>query len=269
MKNPAATLAGIAIMFLAGSMAFADASIIPTLATPQSVPAEWELAKVDGVSGSPVPISSPAESLFPEEAVVRIAEECQTGSLIFSRGDCLAVKAYTGSGYTHVATVVEEHGDIYVYDSMNGVGVRRLSLVEYLETQSPDHVVLFHPVRTFEQHESESFESALAAELGRPYSVSHHLTGRRCEGLHCSEYVTDALISIDWIHADNPVRVSPASLMEGIVLHDVYVEGSTFLLPRPIAPIPEPDSWCGQLWQDTKQCTLNSCRQLSRWILCR
>jgi hypothetical protein len=206
------------------------------------------------------------EELTPPEI---IESECRTGSLLFSRGDCLAVRIYTGSGYTHVATVVSSDHEPFVYDSTSGAGVRKLPLEEYLATQRPDEVHLFHPRRTFTQEEARAFQAALEQQLGRPYSAKHHLTGRRNKGLHCSEYVTDALIAIDWLQAENPVKVSPASLLAGIVLHDVYRQGSTVELLQPVEPEMESESWCPRMWQDTKICTRNCCRQLSRWFLCR
>lgn len=199
----------------------------------------------------------------------QIGEHCQTGTLIFSRGDCLAIKIYTGSGYTHVAAVVKHGNSINVYDSMNGVGVRRLTLSEYLETQQPDEVRLFQPRREFTDEEAACFRAFLESQLGRPYSVKHHLTGKKAKGVHCSEYVTEALIAIDWLQADNPVKVSPASLVTGIESHGVHAQGPRFEVPFVVEPIPEPTSCCGRWWQWTKSCTVACCRQFSRSVFCR
>ena len=201
--------------------------------------------------------------------VEEIRQACQTGSLIFSRGDCLAVRIYTASGYTHVATVVCESGEPFVYDSMNGTGVRKLTLEEYLDRQAPDDVQLFHPVREFSVDETADYRAYLESQLGRPYSVKHHVTGNRCEGLHCAEYVTDALVAVDWLKAENPVKVSPASLAEGITSSRVYLMGERVELPFEAEPIPEPSGRCARLWQETKDCTVRCCQQLSRWVLCR
>src|SRR5437016_1545437 len=84
-----------------------------------------------------------------DAAVAAMAAELQTGSLIVSRGDCLAVKVYTVSPYTHVAAVVIRRGDPYVYDSTNGSGVRCQTLANYLASQCPAVVHLFHPRAPF------------------------------------------------------------------------------------------------------------------------
>ena len=152
---------------------------------------------------------------------------------------------------------------------MNGTGVRKLTLEEYLEHQAPDDVQLFHPVRPFSEEETKCYQSYLESQLGRPYSVKHHLTGKRAKGLHCSEYVTDALISINWLTAENPAKVSPASLADGITDSHAYLAGDRVELPFEAEPIPEPSNRCAQLWQETKDCTRRCCQKLSRWVLCR
>ena len=216
--------------------------------------------------------TAPADAIeIPQEqAVSEITRSCESGSLIFSQGDCLAVRAYTNSPYTHVAVVIyDESGSPYVYDSMNGVGVRKLSLDDYLETQAPDKVHLFHPKRSLRTKEVSEFQDHLDEQLGRPYSVKHHITGRRSKGLHCSEYVSEALVEIEWLKVKNPARVSPASLAEGIAKYGVYRPAETYLLEVKIEPIPEPQGRVARIWQGTKNCTLSCCSQLSRWILCR
>lgn len=204
-----------------------------------------------------------------ELAAAQIAAQSQTGTLMFSRGDCLAVRIYTRSGYTHVATIVMEGDSAMVYDSMNGPGVRKLPLAEYLATQAPDEVHLFHPSRPFTADEATEFQEALDAQLGRPYSVKHHLTGHRNVGLHCSEYLTDALAAIDWLKVNNPVLVSPATLHKGITSNNIYTTGSELEIERIAQLLVRSPTWYGRAWQSTKTCSANSCRQLSRWVLCR
>lgn len=205
----------------------------------------------------------------PLDPVLTIAAQCQTGTLIFSRGDCLAVRIYTGSGYTHVAAVVREGKTIDVYDSMNGTGVRKLSLADYLATQRPDEVQLFHPRRPLTEEETTRFRAYLDSQIGRPYSVKHHLTGRKSKGIHCSEYATEALIAIDWLKAENPVKVSPASLARGIESDGVHTAGDWIHLPFEAEPVPEPQGCCARWWERTKSCTMACCRQMSRSLFCR
>ena len=103
-----------------------------------------------------------------------------------------------------------------------------------------------------------------------PYSVKHHLTGNRStDGVHCAEYMTDALMAIDRIRAEQPPSVSPSSLAEGVTRHNVYTTGTRFELEPPGPSAPIPDGWCARMWSETKACTSRSCSQMSAWFLCR
>lgn len=203
-------------------------------------------------------------------AAADIGPQLQTGTLIFSQGDCLAVRVYSASSYTHVAAVVVRDGAPWVYDSMNGPGVRKLSLEEYLVAQAPDRIHVFQPQHPFTAEQGRQFETYLDSKLGTPYAVMHHLTGARsAEGIHCAEYVTDALMSIDRIHANQPARVSPASLARGITEYKLYTPDETIELKRP-APPPDPEAnWCQRMWMATRLCCASCCDKLSGWFLCR
>jgi hypothetical protein len=203
-----------------------------------------------------------------DAAAAALATEVQTGALLFSKGDCLAIRVYTNSPYTHVACVVVQDGTPFVYDSQNGAGVRRLTLDEYLRAEQPDRLHIYQPREPFSPARAEKLVAHLDEQLGRPYDVMHHVTGNRAEGLHCSEYTTDALIACDVLRAKQPSRVSPASLREGIVKGNLYTAGSTVEINVPV-DVAEGDNWCEQLWIDTKVCTVRCCRKMQGWFLCR
>src|SRR5579872_5452602 len=156
-------------------------------------------------------------NVTPPQALEGIADQMQTGTLIVGRGDCLAVKFYSASSYTHVAAVVMHEGRALVYDATGGAGVRKQSLGEYLAAQNGHTLHIFQPRKPFTQKAGTRFERHLEAQLGRPYAIHHHLTGKRALGLHCSEYITDALIAAGQLQAREPPRVSPATLVEGIL----------------------------------------------------
>jgi hypothetical protein len=209
------------------------------------------------------------ETRTPQQAAVRIAKNAQTGTLLFSRGDCLAVKVYTGSEITHVGAVVLRGGKPFVYESANGAGVRRVSLRRYLELQQPCDVRVIHPVKPFSAARELAFVKALDEQLDRPYGIKHFRSGERAAELHCAEYVTDALCACRLIRAKNPVRVSPGSLRSGVVKSALYSQASTHRIANPVRKAPANADWCARTWFDTKRCTSNCCSQLSRWFLCR
>ena len=49
-----------------------------------------------------------------QEATSILRPQVQTGTLLVSEGDCLAVQAYTQSPYTHVGAVVMRNGQPFV-----------------------------------------------------------------------------------------------------------------------------------------------------------
>ena len=214
--------------------------------------------------------ATPTEAeVTPQQAIKSLSSEVQHGSLLFSQGDCLAVKIYTKSPYTHVAAVILRDGKPSVYDSTSGVGVRCLPLKEYLQTEQPGTIHVFHPKQPFVTDRVASIQSALVDRLGRPYAIRHHMTGKRAKGIHCSEYVTDALIAGNVLRANQPSRVSPASLLEGILKAELYVAGTSVHIAESAPEDPEDEGWCAWLWRETKQCTLASCNKLQGWFLCR
>lgn len=220
------------------------------------------------LAAAPAP-TLPAVDASLDEVTAAVRDEAQTGTLLFSRGDCLAVKVFGGGPYTHVAAIVMHDGQPFVYDSANGAGVRRLPLTEYIAMQQPDSLTVMQPRNSFEGERVASFRRHLEAQLDRPYGVKHHLTGKRAEGVHCAEYVTDALCEARLIRARRPPRVSPASLAQGVVEGDVYSISATYAVQPEAEPVDEGGTWCSRMWMDTKTCTTRCCRQMSRWFLCR
>ncbi|MES2789402.1 MAG: YiiX/YebB-like N1pC/P60 family cysteine hydrolase [Planctomycetota bacterium] len=213
---------------------------------------------------------SSAPSPLPAVTVQEIASAVQTGSILASQGDCLAIRAYSMSSYTHVAAVVMQNGQPVVYDTMPGTGVRRLPLADYLMSQRPTDVQLFHPKQAFSATQAAAFEKHLQAQIGRPYDVKHFATGRRCQGLHCSEYLTDALIASRHLVATNPARISPSALVTSLTDHDLYLTGTQHNLPEPPAPpVPVSETWYGRAWQDTKVCSYGCWEQTRRWFCCK
>lgn len=208
------------------------------------------------------------ENVPADRAVAAIADEVQTGSLIVTRGDCLAVKVYTASPYTHVAAVVVRRGEPFVYDATNGAGVRCQTLANYLASQCPATVHLFHPRASFAPRKTEQFEAYLESQLGRKYAIMHHVSGNRAEGLHCAEYITDALIACHVLTANQPARVSPASLIEGITKGEVYNHATTLQVVSAPVPAPSSDNWCGRMWIGTKECTRDCYLKMRGWFCC-
>lgn len=215
----------------------------------------------------PILAAAPSDT---ETVLQELTTKCQTGTLIFSQGDCLAVKVFSGSRFTHCAAVVIEDGRPVVYDAMNSTGVRKTALAEYLRIQTPSEIQVVHPAKPLTETEIRSYAHHLQTQLGREYGIKHHVTGKRANGVHCAEYCTDALIAAGLIEADQPARVSPGSLFEGLTEHQLYTNGGTFVLAAKVtSTVRGKESWCRWAWRETCDCTTGTCRQMSRWFLCR
>lgn len=206
---------------------------------------------------------------YPHEVSDRLQQELQPGSLIAHRGDCLAVRIYTQSSVTHVGLLLPcEQGGWLVYDSANGEGVRKTPLEEYLEGCLPDEVSFYHPVHPLTENQTVGLRTALEQHLGRPYSISHFVSGKSAEGLHCSEYVTRSLMAIDLLRAERPPRVSPASLLVGIEQGELYEQGSSVQIREDVIPAPPVGNWYQRMWSQTQTCSTDCYKKVSRMVLC-
>ena len=208
-------------------------------------------------------------SLASTTEIAQVTAVAETGTLLFSQGDCLAVRVYSQSSYTHVAIVVKQADECWVYDAMPGPGVRRTPLAQYLYELTPGKVEVFQPQRPIEGPSAVLMQRYLESQLGRPYQVRQHLTGCACVGVHCSEYVTEALMAAEQITARQPARVTPGSLLEGVVEGRVYALDRACELTTAPAEVPEDEGWCGRQCRRSTACCEAVCDQLSRWFLCR
>jgi len=219
--------------------------------------------------GSSLPAPHEIESLPSRSVAELLRREASTGTLLFTEGDCLAVKVFSQSPYTHVAAIVEEQDGAAVYESQNGVGVRRLSLEKYVAMQEGCEVGICYPQEAMNADQEQAFIRHLDSQLGRPYVVRHHLTGNRAAGIHCAEYMTDAFAAAGLLHAERPPKVSPASLRQGVLMSRLHREGRRIFIsdlePEPV----EGRNWCEDMWLDTVRCTSDTWNSFRRCVLCR
>lgn len=209
-----------------------------------------------------------ADYTSPTSAASHLESRVQTGTLLVSKGDCLAVKVFTCSRYTHIAVVVKQDGTTWVYESANGRGVVRQSLAEYLDNELPNTVYTLNPRKPFSRRRTRVFKKYLDSQLGREYGVKHYAVGKRADGVHCAEYLTDALMAVGMIHAKRPSRVSPASLAKGTLQTGLYTAGVAVDLQEANEKSVGRNR-CQQMWIDTKYCTANFCVKMRRWFACR
>ncbi len=204
-----------------------------------------------------------------QNAKQTISAQAQTGTLLFSKGDCLAVKIFSRSSCTHVAALVVEKKRVMVYDSMNGVGVRKLTLEKYLRNQCPNDLIVCHPKKRFSKREVFIFKKHLEEGIGRPYSFKQFVTGKSVKGIHCSEYLTGALLKCEIVSVKHPANVSPGSLLRGITRYDIYHQSGTVELDEGPIIAEQGSNRCQQLWYNTKACTQRCNRKIGHWFAYR
>lgn len=215
----------------------------------------------------------PAGEFTENQTAPQVESELQTklqdGSLIMHQGDCLAVKVFTASPYTHVGMAIhDEEAGWLIYDSANGSGVRKSTLSDYLNECAPNCISVLNPRQEYDAEQMEMIRLALEEQLGRPYGIKHHVTGSRAKGVHCAEYVTDTLMAVDLITAEKPPRVSPNSLRQGLLEADLYAESSEIMMVEDVIPPIPAETWCGRMWQDTKSCVSGCYTSCRRSIFC-
>ncbi|MCA8988863.1 MAG: hypothetical protein KDA78_14535 [Planctomycetaceae bacterium] len=213
------------------------------------------------------------EPVFSEKDIREVhnlfSEQAVDGAMIMHQGDCLAVKVFTQSPYTHVAMMFcNEEGRWVVYDSANGTGVRKSELIDYLTECAPNHLVLLNPNQPLSEDQKSRLLLALEEQIGRPYGIKHHISGKPAKGVHCSEYITSAMVSAGYLTAERPAKVSPASLRAGLLNHHLYSEiAETEMIVASIPPVPQ-STWCSQMWSDTKACFSGTYQKCSRMFFC-
>lgn len=224
---------------------------------------------LSGFDTSRLSASEITENLTVPQVESQLKTELQDGSLIMHQGDCLAVKVFTASPFTHVGMAIhDDEVGWLIYDSANGSGVRKSALTEYLHECAPNCITVLHPNQRYEAEQLAILRLALEEQIGRPYGIRHHVTGSRAKGVHCAEYMTDTLIAVDLITAEKPSRVSPKSLRQGLLESDLYAESSEIELIEDVIPLLPAETWCGQMWQDTKSCVSGCYTSCRRSIFC-
>lgn len=214
--------------------------------------------------------TAPPDAMTAPEATVAIAPLAKPGTLIFSKGQCVYVTAYTGSEITHVAIVCPDaDGNRWVYDSMKGHGVRRSRLADYLVSMKDAELTLVPPAGPMSPAQLGGLRRTLEEDLGRPYDVAHYLTGVESDGLHCSEYVTESLADVGVLRSRRPADVSPGQLADGVALMRFFAEPTRVQLTVPEPAKPTGMGCCEEFWWDTKACCRSTGDWLSGLFLCR
>jgi hypothetical protein len=169
----------------------------------------------------------------------------EDGSLLFLENSNRFVEIYTSSTITHVAVVMHEGSEPWVYEATPSE-VRRIKLEEYYEElgklnqrrrdDEKIRVWLARPRTPYKAQQRTAINELLKAQVGRRYSIKGYVRGQS-DGIHCAELAARALCAASVLELDNCQQVSPA------VLHQKMVPLSQSLTTIAIAEPTEKPGW--------------------------
>lgn len=169
------------------------------------------------------------------------------GTILVLENSNPIVEAYTDSEVTHVAMVLQDAGQAYVYEAAPKV-VRRLPLGDYLAELSQFNdgrrksnqlrVRLYEPNRPYSEAEIAELKDFFESQLGRRYSVKGIVRKRQGDGIHCAQLVSNALVASGRYDIDQSYAVSPGELVGKITDH--HKAPAAVELP----PHVKAGSWC-------------------------
>ena len=140
------------------------------------------------------------------------------GSLLFVENGNQVVQNHTDSTLSHVAIILKEENDFWVYEA-TPPKVRKILLSDYyaevksLNSKKKESrkmkLWMANPTKPFTAAQKETMKKYLEGELGRKYSIGSYLNGRAGKGIHCGELVGNALRLANLKFTDNTCQDDP------------------------------------------------------------
>jgi hypothetical protein len=195
-------------------------------------------------------------SLIMWTALALSAGPLDDGSLIFLE-NCNSVVEYSTKGKIgHVAVVLNEGGEAWVYEATPGK-VRRVTLDDYyaelvrinLRRDEDDQmrVWLLKPMPAYSAAEVAAMQDALDEQLGRRYSVRNYVRKKPGDGIHCAELTALALNASGRFALKNGAKIHPAALYDTLAASEHYGPPEEFSLTPPATR----EAWCARAQRRT------------------
>lgn len=127
----------------------------------------------------------------------------ESGDLLFVQNSHNLVENYTKSTYSHVAIVIKDNQQIWVYEASPPV-IKKYTLDDWLDQigqynlnhkQSPAVLKIVSPNWSYSDNDIFEMKCFLEKHLGRRYSIRGYVRGVKTNGIHCSEMCAGALES--------------------------------------------------------------------------
>lgn len=143
----------------------------------------------------------------------------QDGSLLFIENGNRIVQNHTDSSITHVAVILKEDDDFWVYEA-TPPKVRKVKLDEYLsevkeinrhkkKERKKLKVWIANPNKPLTTKQHKAMKEYFDKQMGRRYSVNSYLNGTPGDGIHCCEITGYAFEAAGLKYSDNPCTDSP------------------------------------------------------------
>jgi hypothetical protein len=193
-----------------------------------------------------------------------------TGTLLFLEHSNPIIAQWTRSDVTHVAVIVREDSDTWIYEATPG-HVRRIVLDEYLDElarmnqnrRQPIRAWAMSPRQAWPEVEQQAFTAYLDSQLGRRYSVRNYVRGKEGDGVHCGELASSALEHTGRFQLQPHYAQDPGRLVAALARQ--YHQPVLLALPEPSEEVP----WCQRAWRSWTSLS-NWCRWscYETWTFC-
>jgi hypothetical protein len=174
------------------------------------------------------------------------AEPLEDGTLLFLENCSSVVQRSTNSSVAHVAIVMHEENEPWIYEAIPG-RVRRLQADDYYaelarlnarkNEEQRIRAFALRPEKPFTATERQAMRHYLDQQIGRPYSVMGYVRGKEAAGIHCAELASRTLNAsgrYQWVHC---FSINPSHLQQLIDL--TYQDPATIDLPSL-----DEETWC-------------------------
>lgn len=201
------------------------------------------------------------------------AEPLEDGSLIVLENCSSVVQRATRGSVGHVAIVMNEEREAWVYEAVPGK-VRRLKLDEYYgelsrlnarkNEEKQIHTFLLRPEKPYTMTEREAMRHYLDEQVGRRYSVKGYVRGQESAGIHCAELASHTLNESGRYHWEHCQSINPAKLQE--LVDPTYTDPVAVALPS----YDVEETWCERAqrrWDSFRVWCGWSCGEA--WAFCR
>ena len=201
------------------------------------------------------------------------AEPLEDGSLIVLENCSSVVQRATHGSVGHVAIVMNEKQEAWVYEAIPGK-VRRLTVDEYYaelsrlnarkNEEKQIRTFVLRPEKPYTQPEREAMRHYLDEQVGRRYSVKGYVRGQESAGVHCAELASHTLNESGRYHWEHCHSISPSQLQE--LVDSTYSDPTAVELPA----YAEEESWCQRAqrrWDSFRVWCSWSCGEA--WYFCR